>query len=85
MHFTQASLLWLLVPLAAGGLLLLFSGVSQQRSARWIALGGSLVELALSLQLAADYRALQAEQGVSASDSSDAVFVITKSGSINSI
>jgi len=61
--------IFLLVPLAAGGLLLLFSGVSQQRSARWIALGGSLVALALSLQLAADYRALQAEQGVSASDS----------------
>lgn len=65
----QLLFILLLVPLAAGGLLLLFSGVSQQRSARWIALGGSLVALALSLQLAADYRALQAEQGVSASDS----------------
>ncbi|QDT72313.1 complex I subunit 4 family protein [Lacipirellula limnantheis] len=65
----QLLFILLLVPLGAGGLLLLFSGVSQQRSARWIALGGSLVALALSLQLAADYRALQAEQGVSASDS----------------
>ena len=65
----QLLFILLLVPLAAGGLLLLFSGVSQQRSARWIALGGSLVALALSLQLAADYRALQAEQGVSASES----------------
>jgi NADH-quinone oxidoreductase subunit M len=65
----QLLFILLLVPLAAGGLLLLFSGVSQQRSARWIALGGSLVALALSLQMAADYRALQAEQGVSAGDS----------------
>jgi len=65
----QLLFILLLVPLGAGGLLLLFSGVSQQRSARWIALGGSLVALALSLQLAADYRALQAEQGASASDS----------------
>ncbi len=65
----QLLFILLLVPLGAGGLLLLFSGVSQQRSARWIALGGSLVALALSLQLAADYRALQAEQGVSSSDS----------------
>jgi NADH-quinone oxidoreductase subunit M len=65
----QLLFILLLVPLGAGGLLLLFSGVSQQRSARWIALGGSLVALALSLQLAADYRALQAEQGATASDS----------------
>lgn len=65
----QLLFILLLVPLGAGGLLLLFSGVSQQRSARWIALGGSLVALALSLQLAADYRTLQAEQGASASDS----------------
>jgi NADH-quinone oxidoreductase subunit M len=65
----QLLFILLLVPLGAGGLLLLFSGVSEQRSARWIALGGSLVALALSLQLAADYRALQAEQGVTASDS----------------
>ncbi|WP_428308765.1 complex I subunit 4 family protein [Lacipirellula sp.] len=65
----QLLFILLLVPLGAGGLLLLFSGVSQQRSARWIALGGSLVALALSLQMAADYRALQAKQGASASDS----------------
>ncbi|MBA4106036.1 MAG: NADH-quinone oxidoreductase subunit N [Pirellula sp.] len=65
----QLLFILLLVPLGAGGLLLLFSGVSQQRSARWIALGGSLVALALSLQLAADYRTLQAEQGATASDS----------------
>ena len=48
----QLLFILLLVPLGAGGLLLLFSGVSQQRSARWIALGGSLVALAVSLQLA---------------------------------
>ncbi len=65
----QLLFILLLAPLGAGGLLLLFSGVSQQRSARWIALGGALVALALSLQLAAEYRALQAEQGVTASDS----------------
>ena len=65
----QLLFILLLVPLGAGGLLLLFSGVSQQRSARWIALAGSLVALALSLQMASEYRTLQAEQGVSANDS----------------
>lgn len=65
----QLLFILLLVPLGAGGLLLLFSGVSQQRSARWIALAGSLVALALSLSLAADYRQLQAEQGASVGDS----------------
>jgi NADH-quinone oxidoreductase subunit M len=68
----QLLFILLLVPLIAGGLLLLFAGVSQQRSARWIALAGSLVALALSVQLAADYRALQvkqAEEGITASDS----------------
>jgi NADH-quinone oxidoreductase subunit M len=58
--------LLLLVPLGAGGLLLLFAGVSQPRSARWIALGGSLVALALSLEIARQYRQLQAEQAASA-------------------
>lgn len=65
----QLLFILLLVPLAAGGLLLLFSGVSQQRSARWIALAGSLVALGLSLQMAAEYRALQAQQGPSVSNS----------------
>lgn len=52
----------LLIPLGAGGLLLLFSGVTQQRTARWIALGGSLASLAISLLLAGSYREMQAEQ-----------------------
>jgi NADH-quinone oxidoreductase subunit M len=53
--------LLLLVPLAAGGLLLLFAGVSQQRTARWIALGGATVALAISLEIARQYRQLQTE------------------------
>lgn len=56
----------LLIPLAAGGLLLLFSGVAQQRSARWIALGGSLGALAVSLLLAGEYRALPPAAAASA-------------------
>jgi NADH-quinone oxidoreductase subunit M len=62
----QLLFLLLLVPLGAGGLLLLFAGVSQPRSARWIALGGSLLALALSLEIARQYRQLQAEQVVTA-------------------
>ncbi|MCC6492405.1 MAG: NADH-quinone oxidoreductase subunit M [Pirellulales bacterium] len=50
--------LLLLVPLAAGGLLLLFAGASQARSARWIALAGSIAVLAMSLSLGGQYRQL---------------------------
>ena len=57
----QLLFILLLIPLGAGGLLLLFAGVSQQRTARWIALGGSLASLAISLLLAGDYRELQAK------------------------
>ena len=55
----QLLFILLLIPLGAGGLLLLFAGVSQQRTARWIALGGSLASLAISLLLAGDYREQQ--------------------------
>src|SRR5688572_8037764 len=60
----QLLFILLLIPLGAGGLLLLFAGVSQQRTARWIALGGSLASLAISLLLAGDYRELQAKNAV---------------------
>jgi len=56
--------LLLLIPLGAGGLLLLFAGVSQQRTARWIALAGALAGLALSLAIAREYRQMQAQQGI---------------------
>jgi NADH-quinone oxidoreductase subunit M len=62
----QLLFLLLLIPLGAGALLLLFAGVSQQRTARWIALGGSLASLALSLALAGDYRNSQAAQTAAA-------------------
>src|SRR5215204_5280363 len=62
----QLLFLLLLIPLGAGGLLLLFAGVSQQRNARWIALGGSLASLAISLLMAGDYRALLAERAAAA-------------------
>jgi hypothetical protein len=52
----QLLFILLLIPLGAGGLLLLFSGVSQQRTARWIALAGSLASLAISLVLLGDFR-----------------------------
>jgi NADH-quinone oxidoreductase subunit M len=54
----QLLFLLLLIPLGAGALLLLFAGVSQQRTARWIALGGSVASLAISLALLGDYRKL---------------------------
>jgi NADH-quinone oxidoreductase subunit M len=54
--------LLLLIPLGAGGLLLLFAGVAQQRTARWIALGGSILALGFSLEIARQYRQLQTEQ-----------------------
>jgi NADH-quinone oxidoreductase subunit M len=63
----------LLIPLIAGGLLLLFSGVSQQRTARWIALGGSLLALVFSLEIAREYRQLQAEQQAAAATSIETV------------
>src|SRR5688572_29213453 len=56
----------LLIPLGDGALLLLFAGVSTQRSARWIALGGSAASLAVSLALLADYRDLVAGQRAAA-------------------
>jgi NADH-quinone oxidoreductase subunit M len=56
----QLLFLLLLIPLGAGALLLLFAGVSQQRTARWIALGGSIATLAISLALLGDYRKLPA-------------------------
>jgi NADH-quinone oxidoreductase subunit M len=65
----QLLFLLLLIPLAAGGLLLLFAGVSTQRTARWIALGGSLVALAISLEIARQYRQLQSEQQSAAASS----------------
>src|SRR3712207_6013288 len=58
--------LLLLIPLVAGGLLLLFAGVSQQRTARWIALGGTIASLAISLGIASQYRQLLAEQQAAA-------------------
>ena len=55
---TELLFLLLLIPLGAGAMLLLFAGVSQQRTARWIALGGSIASLGLSLALLGDYREL---------------------------
>jgi NADH-quinone oxidoreductase subunit M len=69
----QLLFLILLIPLGAGGLLLLFAGVSQQRTARWIALGGSLAPLAISLALAGDYRNSQAAHAAAATESGDIV------------
>jgi NADH-quinone oxidoreductase subunit M len=67
----QLLFILLLIPLAAGGLLLLFAGMSQRGAARWIALGGSLASLAISLLMAGDYRAQQAERAaIAAGDAS---------------
>jgi NADH-quinone oxidoreductase subunit M len=68
----QLLFILLLIPLGAGGLLLLFAGVSQQRTARWIALGGSLASLAISLLLAGDYRELQATNAAAVAEGSEA-------------
>jgi NADH-quinone oxidoreductase subunit M len=64
----QLLFILLLIPLGAGGLLLLFAGVSQQRTARWIALGGSIASLAVSLLLAGDYREMQAKNAAATAE-----------------
>ncbi|RIK75301.1 MAG: NADH-quinone oxidoreductase subunit N [Planctomycetota bacterium] len=60
---TSLLFMLLLIPLAAGGLLLLFAGASQARSARWIAAVGSIAVLAMSLALAGQYRQLPQSSG----------------------